>query len=114
MLSSIKVASARINEISTSLWSFARADSTSKVSFDINNGLENTLTILQHRLRANSQRQEIEAVKNYGDLPHIHCYPHTLNQVFMNLLVNTIESLEEDNYQKKLTYRGLSRNFKNS
>ncbi len=110
MLYSIKLASDRINKTSVSLRSLARADSTSKIPFDLNNAIENNLKILQHRLKANNQRPEIEIVKNYGDLPKINCYPHTLNQVFMNLLVNAIDSLEEYNYKKNRTYHEILQN----
>ncbi|NET45812.1 MAG: response regulator [Okeania sp. SIO2B3] len=110
ILFSIKTASTRISEISVSLRSFARADSTSKVAFDINEGIDNTLTILQHRLKANHQRPAIEIIKNYGNLPQINCYPNTLNQVFMNLLVNAIDSLEEYNYKKFKTYQEILQN----
>ncbi len=107
MLSSIKLASDRIKETSVSLRSFARADSMSKVPFDINDAIESNLKILQHRLKANNQRPQIEIVKNYGDLPKINCYPHALNQVFMNLLVNAIDSLEEYNNKKNRTYHEI-------
>ena len=110
MLSSIKLASDRIRETSVSLRSFARADSMSKVPFNINDGIESNLKILQHRLKANNQRPEIKIVKNYGDLPKINCYPHALNQVLMNLLVNAIDSLEEFNYKKNRTYQEILQN----
>ncbi|MEM1168035.1 MAG: response regulator [Cyanobacteria bacterium P01_H01_bin.35] len=110
MLSSIKLASERISETSVSLRSFARADSMSKVPFDINDAIESNLKILQHRFKANNQRPDIEIVKNYGDLPKINCYPHALNQVFINLLVNAINSLEEYNNKKDLTYHEILQN----
>lgn len=110
ILFSIKTASDRISEISVSLRSFARVDSTSKVPFEINEGIDNTLIILQHRLKANNQHPAIEIVKNYGNLPQINCYPNTLNQVFMSLLVNAIDSLEEYNYKKCKTYQEILQN----
>ncbi|GGA49916.1 hybrid sensor histidine kinase/response regulator [Okeania sp. KiyG1] len=110
ILSSVQKASDRISKISVSLRSFAREDSTSKVSFDINEGIDNTLIILQHRLKANHQRPAIKIVKNYGNLPQINCYPNTLNQVFMSLLVNTINYLEEYNHKKFKTYQEILQN----
>jgi len=110
MLSSIKLASDRIRETSVSLRSFSRADSMSKVPFDVNDAIDSNLKILQHRFKANNQRPEIEIVKNYGDLPKINCYPHALNQVLMNLLVNAINSLEEFNYKKNRTYQEILQN----
>ncbi|MEG4472053.1 HAMP domain-containing sensor histidine kinase, partial [Microcoleus sp. AT9_B5] len=53
--------------------------------------------ILKHRLKANEQRPAIEVVTNYGDLPPIECFPGQLNQVFMNILANAIDALEESN-----------------
>ena len=110
MLSEIKLASERISEISVSLRSFARADSTSKVAFNINDGINNVLMILQHRFKATNQRPEIEIIKNYGDLPNINCYPNTLNQVFVSLLINAIDSLEEFNLKNRRTYAQIERN----
>lgn len=54
-----------------------------------------TLLILQHRLKAAGQRAEINIVKRYGELPDVECYPGQINQVFMNLLANAIDALEE-------------------
>ncbi len=64
---------------------------------DIHEGIDNTLLILNSRLK-----QGIEVVKKYGELPEIECYPAQLNQVFMNILVNAIDALEDsgDNSKK--------------
>ncbi|MEB3343145.1 hybrid sensor histidine kinase/response regulator [Okeania sp.] len=110
MLSSIKLASDRISETSVSLRSLARVDSMSKIPFDINDAIESNLKILQHRLKANSQRPEIKIVKKYGDLPKINCYPHALNYVLMNLLVNSIDSVEEFNSKKNRSYQEIWQN----
>ncbi|MEG4468691.1 ATP-binding protein, partial [Microcoleus sp. AT9_B5] len=53
--------------------------------------------ILKHRLKANEQRPAIEVVTNYGDLPPIECFPGQLNQVFMNILANAIDAIDESN-----------------
>ena len=53
------------------------------------------LLILKHRLKANETRPEIEIKKEYGDLPSAECYAGQLNQVFLNLLANAIDALEE-------------------
>ncbi|MCF4968313.1 GAF domain-containing sensor histidine kinase [Nostoc sp. CMAA1605] len=87
----------RIREISNSLRIFSRADSDNKVPFNIHDGLDSTLLILKHRLKANENRPAITVVKNYGQLPQIDCFPGQLNQVFMNLLANAIDALEESN-----------------
>ncbi len=95
MLASMKVGTDRIANLSTSLGTFCRADTTAKVLADIHDGLDSTLMILQHRLKASPQRAEIKVIKKYGHLPQIHCYLGQLNQVFMNILANAIDALEE-------------------
>ena len=97
MLSSMKVGCDRIRGISTSLRTFSRADKDYKVPFNIHEGIESTILILKHRLKANEHRPAIEVVTDYGNLPKIECFPGQLNQVFMNLLANAIDALEESN-----------------
>ncbi|MEG4120626.1 AAA family ATPase [Microcoleus sp. N9_B4] len=87
----------RIRNISTSLRTFSRADSDRPVAFNIHDGLESTLLILKHRLKASEFRPAIEVVKEYGNLPLVKCFPGQLNQVFMNVLANAIDALEESN-----------------
>lgn len=97
MLGSMKVGCDRIRNISTSLRTFSRADTSHKVSADIHEGIDSTLMILQHRLKANSERPLIQVVKEYGNLPKVRCYLGQLNQVFMNVLANAIDCFEELN-----------------
>ncbi|MCZ0903677.1 serine/threonine protein kinase, partial [Microcoleus sp. HI-ES] len=87
----------RIRNISTSFRTFSRADSDRPVAFNIHDGLESTLLILKHRLKASEFRPAIEVVREYGNLPLIKCFPGQLNQVFMNVLANAIDALEESN-----------------
>jgi len=95
MLDSMKMACDRLKHISTSLRIFSRADKEHKVPFNLHDGIDSTILILKHRLKGNEKRPEIEVVKNYGSLPEVNCYPGQLNQVFMNLLANAIDALEE-------------------
>jgi signal transduction histidine kinase len=97
ILSSMKVGTERIQQISVSLRTFSRADRTDKVLFNLHEGLESTLLILKHRLKANEQRPEIKIIKSYGDLPEISCYPGQLSQVFMNIIANAIDAFDEQN-----------------
>ncbi|MDZ8183914.1 MAG: AAA family ATPase [Nostoc sp. ChiSLP02] len=97
LISSMKEGVHRIREISNSLRTFSRADSDYKVPFNIHDGLDSTILILKHRLKANDSHPAIEIVKNYGNFPQIECFPGQLNQVFMNLLANAIDALEESN-----------------
>jgi len=97
LIGSMKEGVDRIRNISTSLRTFSRADSARPVSFNIHDGLESTLLILKHRLKASEFRPAIEVVKDYGNLPLVKCFPGQLNQVFMNVLANAIDALEESN-----------------
>jgi predicted ATPase/signal transduction histidine kinase len=97
MIDAMMIACDRLKNISTSLRTFSRADKDYKVKFDIHEGFDSTILILKHRLKANEQRPEIEVVKNYGYLSAIECFPGQLNQVFMNILANAIDALEESN-----------------
>ena len=85
----------RIKSISKSLRTFSRADTETKQAFNLHDGIDSTLLILRHRLKGNEQRPEIAVVKDYGDLPEIACFPGQLNQVFMNILANAIDALDE-------------------
>jgi signal transduction histidine kinase len=101
IVSSIKVGSERIQHLSNSLRCFSRSDSNTKIPADLHLGLDSTLMILQHRLKANGDRPGIEVIKNYGNLPQINCYVGEMNQVFMNLLANAIDALDEAILQDK-------------
>ncbi|WP_086762564.1 ATP-binding sensor histidine kinase [Nostoc sp. 106C] len=97
LINSMKLGVDRIREISTSLRTFSRADRDCKVAFNLHEGIDSTILILKHRLKPNQNRPAIEVVKDYGNLPPIECFPGQLNQVFMNLLANAIDALEESN-----------------
>jgi len=97
LIQSMKEGTSRIAEISTSMRSFSHLDKAEKVLFHLHDGIDSTLLILKHRLKANENRPEIKVIKNYGNLPDINCYPGQLNQVFMNLIANAIDALEEAN-----------------
>lgn len=90
----------RIKSISKSLRTFSRADTDTKQSFNIHEGIDSTVLILRHRLKANAQRPEIQVLTHYGELPMVACFPGQLNQVFMNILANAIDALDESNQGK--------------
>ncbi|MBN3926517.1 AAA family ATPase [Nostoc sp. NMS4] len=102
LLDSMKLGVSRIRSISTSLRTFSRADKDYKVPFDIHEGIDSSILILRHRLKANENRPAIEVIKNYGKLPLIECFAGQLNQVFMNLLANAIDALEQYNTERTL------------
>ncbi|OYD88162.1 hybrid sensor histidine kinase/response regulator [Nostoc sp. 'Peltigera membranacea cyanobiont' 213] len=87
----------RIKDISISLRTFSRADSDRPIPGNIHDGIDSTIMILKHRLKASDTRPEIQVIKEYGNLPQVECYAGQLNQVFMNLLANAIDALEESN-----------------
>jgi signal transduction histidine kinase len=95
LLSSMKVGATRVNEIVLSLRNFSRLDQAEIKFVDIHEGIENTLIILKHSLKARPERLEIELIKEYDKLPLIKCYAGQLNQVFMNILANAIDALSE-------------------
>lgn len=95
LLSSLKVGAERIQKIVLSLRSFSRMDEAEVKEVDIHEGIESTLMILQNRLKVKSDRPAITIVKNYGDIPLVECHAGQLNQVFMNLLSNAVDALEE-------------------
>src|SRR6476469_59787 len=95
LLSSMQLGIERIRNIVHSIRNFSRLDETEIKSVDIHEGINSTLMILQHRLKAKSDRPAINVIKDYGALPLVNCYAGQLNQVFMNLLANAIDALEE-------------------
>ncbi|MEG3949288.1 MULTISPECIES: AAA family ATPase [unclassified Microcoleus] len=101
VIDSMTMACARLKNISTSLRTFSRADRDYKVPFNIHEGIDSTILILKHRLKANEQRPAIEVVTNYGNFPQFKCFPGQLNQVFMNILANAIDALDESNIGRK-------------
>jgi signal transduction histidine kinase len=95
LLKSMEVGAERIREIVQSLRNFSRTDEAEMKAVDIHDGIDSTLMILQNRIKAKPNRPAIAVVKHYSDLPKVECYPGQLNQVFMNLISNSIDALEE-------------------
>lgn len=85
----------QIRDLSVSLRTLARRDTDAKIPFQIHDGIDSTLRILKHRLKASDRRPAIQILKYYGTLPEIQCYPGQLNQVFMNIFANAIDAMEE-------------------
>ncbi|MFN6483669.1 MULTISPECIES: sensor histidine kinase [unclassified Nostoc] len=104
LILSMKGATDRVEDISTSLRTFSRSDTEHPVQFDLYQGLDSTLLILKYRLKANELRPEIEVVRLYDKIPAITCFSGQLNQVFMNILANAIDALEESNQRHSYEY----------
>jgi signal transduction histidine kinase len=105
LLKSMRTGTDRIREIVLSLRNFSRLDESEFKEADLHEGLDSTLMILHNRLKATSARPAIKIRKIYSNLPKIECYPGQLNQVFMNILVNAIDALEERDRGR--TYRAI-------
>ncbi|MEA5467276.1 ATP-binding protein [Spirulina sp. 06S082] len=103
LIASMQSGCDRIHNISTSLRTFSRTDTDTKTEFNLHEGIDSTILILKYRLKANEQRPAIEIVKNYGDIPEVKCHAGQLNQVFMNLLANAIDAVEESSAEKTYT-----------
>ncbi|NEQ51593.1 MAG: HAMP domain-containing histidine kinase [Leptolyngbya sp. SIO3F4] len=109
ILKSMKLGTQRICEIVLSLRNFSRLDESEIKLVDIHEGINSTLVILAHRLKANNQHPEIEVVKHYDTtLPKVECYAGQMNQVFMNILSNTIDAFEEINQNRQ--YKDIQAN----
>ena len=100
ILDSMKLGADRIRDLVVSLRNFSRLDESQMKLVDIHEGIESTLLILQHRLKGNPLRPAIEIIKEYGNFPKVECYVGQLNQVFMNLLGNAIDALEDYNRKR--------------
>ncbi|MEH2066484.1 MAG: AAA family ATPase [Nostoc sp.] len=107
LLASMKVGTDRIRQIVLSLRNFSRLDEAEVKAVNIHEGIDSTLMILQNRLKSQPDSPGIQVIQEYGNLPPVECYPGQLNQVFMNLLANAIDSLEE--FNKHRTYADIAR-----
>jgi signal transduction histidine kinase len=95
VMDSMKLGAERIRQIILSLMNFSRLNESDLKSVDIHEGIENTIVILQHRINQKVDRANFQIIKNYGVLPQVKCYAGELNQVFMNILTNAIDALED-------------------
>jgi predicted ATPase/signal transduction histidine kinase len=95
LLDSMQVGAERIRQIVLSLRNFSRLDEAEMKPVDIHEGIDSTLLLLQNQLKAKPENLGIEIVKEYGNLPMVECYAGFLNQVFMNIISNAIDAIEE-------------------
>ena len=116
LLASMELGTERIRQIVSSLRNFSRLDEKGVKPSNIHEGIDSTLLILQNRLKAVGKRSNIQVIQEYGDLPLVECYAGQLNQVFMNILANAIDALNdaathghwqaEEGSGKQFTYNG--------
>ena len=95
LINSMKTGTDRIRKIVQSLRIFSRLDEAQRKTVDIHEGLESVLWLLKHRLKTASG-EEIKVIKKFQELPKINCYPAELNQVFMNLINNSLDALNDE------------------
>jgi two-component system NtrC family sensor kinase len=95
LIDSMKLGADRIRKIVLSLRNFSRIDEAEMKPVDLHEGIESTLLILQNRLKATSDTPAIQIIKQYGTLPAVECHASQMNQVFMNLISNAIDALNE-------------------
>lgn len=95
LLESMAVGTERIREIVLSLRNFSRLDEAAVKTVDLHEGIDSTLVILSHKLKSNEKNKVVELEKHYGEVPRVDCYPSQLNQVFMNILSNALDALDQ-------------------
>ena len=106
LIQSIQTGATRIQAIVQSLRTFSHAQQEGRKAIDIHDSIKTTLVILQNRLNGRAGKPAIEVVKIYDEIPPIECYGGLLNQVFMNLLVNGIDAIEQRQEEAEQDYRG--------
>jgi signal transduction histidine kinase len=94
ILQSMNVGTDRIKAIVESLRNFSRLDESAFKSVNLHEGLDSSILMVQHRLRATEQRPNIELLKDYGELPLVLCFAGQLNQVFLQILQNAIDAID--------------------
>jgi signal transduction histidine kinase len=100
VVASMQMGADRIREIVSSLRNFSRLDEAEFKEVNLHEGIDNTLMILHHRCKATSEQSNIEVIKEYGAIPKVSCFPGQLNQVFMNVIGNAIDALQEHNEKR--------------
>ena len=90
LLDSMKLGAQRVQDIVVSLRNYSRLDEASIKDVDIHEGLDNTLLLLNHRIK-----HEVEVIKDYGSLLPVRCSPAQLNQVFTNIIANALDAMFE-------------------
>ena len=107
MLDSMKVGVERISKIVLSLRNFSRLDESEMKWADIHEGIDSTLLIVQHRLNPNCEKNGIQVIKEYGKLSKVNCCAGQLNQVFLNIINNAIDALENQKQPRTIVIRTL-------
>ncbi len=107
MLNSMRVGVERISKIVLSLRNFSRLDESEMKFADIHEGIDSTLLIVQHRLNPSCEKKGIQVIKEYGKLSKVNCCAGQLNQVFLNIINNAIDALENQKSPRTIVIRTL-------
>ena len=110
IMSSMSVGVERICQIVQSLRNFSRHDDSQMKPVNLHEGIDSTLLILNHRLKGNGEMPPIQIVKEYGNLPPVECFAGPINQVFMNILSNAIDALDDPNIREN--FQEMPENFR--
>jgi len=94
LLASMQSGAERIKQIVLSLRNFSRLDEAEMKDVDIHEGINSTLLILESRFKETNKRPTIKVIQEYDDIPLVQCYAGKMNQVFMNIMSNAIDSIE--------------------
>ncbi|WP_040484638.1 PAS domain S-box protein [Lyngbya aestuarii] len=103
IIASMEMGADRIRQIVVSLRNFSRLDEAEMKPVDIHEGIDNTLLILHSRWKAKKVGSGVEIIKNYSTLPKVECYAGQLNQVFMNIISNAIDALDNQPDPRQIT-----------
>ncbi|MBP0026758.1 response regulator [Roseofilum sp. Guam] len=103
MMDSMKTGVERIHAIVLGLRTFSRLDEADIKSVDLHEGIESTLLIVQHRLQETDRHPPIQVLKHYGELPNVTCYSGQIHQVFLHLIENAIDAIEDKSFDPSLS-----------
>ncbi|MEM9772487.1 MAG: ATP-binding protein [Cyanobacteria bacterium P01_D01_bin.73] len=112
MIASMQNGVQRVSDIVDSFQSFSRLNESHFKVVDVHDGLDAVLMILQSRIDSGVGESGVEVIKSYGrNIPNIHCSPRQLNQVFLDILKNALDALEEADRNRGIS-NGVSKSSK--
>lgn len=95
LIGSMQSGAERIHKVVLALRIFSRLDESDIKPVDLHDGLKSALLMLQHRLEATQTRPAIRVIQEFGELPLVTCRARHINQVFLSLLTNALDALDE-------------------
>ncbi len=104
LLDSMRLGTERIRKLVESLRTFSCLDESEYKAVDLHPGIDSALVMVKYSLQARGTRPNIQIDKTYGSLPLLHCYPKRLNDAFLSLITNSIDSIDEKAAQVPFDY----------